>query len=327
MADEPTPRELIELEVKRAIAGELEAYRNTVEAHQAYLEKATKYFAVSVSTLFAIASAVFVYFFQHSISEAVDKLDVVGEAKNSITNHLADFGAAVTTKMTNAINETAASAQQRAVEGVKDAAFSEAGDITTGRDFRDQIKKSADQALKSIDEMTPTQLARFFNAVPAGTIVAYGGSNVDLQSGWLPCDGKAYSRTDYAAALFRAIGTSWGTGDGTNTFNVPDLRGIFLRGVNGDRSDQFADPEPNERVSLSGRGNSKNSVGSFQVDSVGPHQHAFVGTTERGRMDANERSVHYDHNDSCVPAELQTSENSGKETRPKNAYVNYIIKF
>jgi microcystin-dependent protein len=55
-----------------------------------------------------------------------------------------------------------------------------------------------------------------------GTIVAFGGSAAP--SGWLLCDGSAVSRTDFAD-LFTTIGTRWGIGDGTTTFNVPDLRG------------------------------------------------------------------------------------------------------
>lgn len=45
-----------------------------------------------------------------------------------------------------------------------------------------------------------------------------------LPAGWLPCDGAAVSRATHAA-LFTAIGTAWGAGDGMTTFNVPDLRG------------------------------------------------------------------------------------------------------
>jgi microcystin-dependent protein len=47
-------------------------------------------------------------------------------------------------------------------------------------------------------------------------------------SGWLVCDGTAYSRTTYAP-LFTAIGTTWGVGDGSTTFNVPDFRGTVRR--------------------------------------------------------------------------------------------------
>lgn len=52
--------------------------------------------------------------------------------------------------------------------------------------------------------------------------------------GWLTCDGSAVSRTAYAA-LFTAIGTTYGDGDGAATFNLPDLRGEFIRGFDGGR--------------------------------------------------------------------------------------------
>jgi microcystin-dependent protein len=57
---------------------------------------------------------------------------------------------------------------------------------------------------------------------PVGIIAPFGGPNVP--SGWFACDGFAVSRTTYAA-LFSAIGTYWGGGDGVTTFNLPDLRG------------------------------------------------------------------------------------------------------
>ena len=55
-----------------------------------------------------------------------------------------------------------------------------------------------------------------------GTIIPYGGSSAP--SGFLLCDGSAVSRTTYAT-LFGVIGTTFGSGDGSTTFNVPDLRG------------------------------------------------------------------------------------------------------
>lgn len=56
----------------------------------------------------------------------------------------------------------------------------------------------------------------------AGVIQMFAGSTPP--AGWLLCDGSAVSRTDYAT-LFAAIGTTWGVGDGSTTFNLPDLRG------------------------------------------------------------------------------------------------------
>lgn len=56
----------------------------------------------------------------------------------------------------------------------------------------------------------------------AGIIQMFAGATPP--TGWLVCDGSAISRTTYAT-LFAAIGTTWGSGDGSTTFNIPDLRG------------------------------------------------------------------------------------------------------
>lgn len=58
--------------------------------------------------------------------------------------------------------------------------------------------------------------------IPSGIIADYGGGSAP--SGWLLCDGSAISRTTYSS-LFAAIGTTWGAGNGSTTFNLPDLRG------------------------------------------------------------------------------------------------------
>jgi microcystin-dependent protein len=57
---------------------------------------------------------------------------------------------------------------------------------------------------------------------PPGTVISYISSSTP--AGWLLCDGSAYSRVEYLN-LFKIIGTTYGAGDGTTTFNVPDLRG------------------------------------------------------------------------------------------------------
>mgnify|MGYP003114318851 CR=1 FL=1 len=63
---------------------------------------------------------------------------------------------------------------------------------------------------------------------PAGAIITFGGTSAP--TGYLACDGTAVSRTTYSA-LFTAISTTWGVGDGSSTFNLPDLRAAFLRGA------------------------------------------------------------------------------------------------
>lgn len=68
-------------------------------------------------------------------------------------------------------------------------------------------------------------------SLPSGAIVMYGGSESSDPSGWLLCDGRAVSRSTYSA-LFTAIGTTYGVGDGSTTFNIPDLRARSPIGVN-----------------------------------------------------------------------------------------------
>lgn len=66
-------------------------------------------------------------------------------------------------------------------------------------------------------------LAQLGVVFPTGGMMPYGGS-VPPSSGWLLCDGSAVNRTTYAA-LFAVCGTTYGAGDGSTTFNVPDKRG------------------------------------------------------------------------------------------------------
>lgn len=65
---------------------------------------------------------------------------------------------------------------------------------------------------------------------PAGIVMSFAGATAP--EGWLLCDGSAVSRSSYSA-LFSAIGTTYGAGDGSTTFNLPDLTGRVVIGVSG----------------------------------------------------------------------------------------------
>lgn len=86
--------------------------------------------------------------------------------------------------------------------------------------------KVAEAVQKSGEETQKTVLL----AVPTGTIIMHASNSTP--SGYLPCDGGAYNRTTYAN-LFRTIGTTYGVGNNSTTFNVPDLRDRFALGSNG----------------------------------------------------------------------------------------------
>lgn len=82
------------------------------------------------------------------------------------------------------------------------------------------ISKDARSAISILYLNDPSQVS--FSLVPSGMISAYGGSAAP--TGWLLCDGSAVSRTTYAG-LFAIISTTYGPGDSSTTFNLPDMRG------------------------------------------------------------------------------------------------------
>ena len=71
---------------------------------------------------------------------------------------------------------------------------------------------------------------------PVGTIIAWGGSAANIPSNFRLCDGQALSRTTYSD-LFSKLGTIHGSGDGSTTFNIPDLRNKFIVGANNSTGD------------------------------------------------------------------------------------------
>lgn len=151
---------------------------------------------------------------------------------------------------------------------------------------------------------------------PPGTLVAFGGTTAP--EGWLLCNGQAVSRTQYAA-LFSVIGNAFGGGDSTTTFNVPDLRGRFLRGVSGGTG---RDPDAASRGVSNPGGNTGDQVGSLQGHAFANHQHSIpVLGPPGGPMQAV----------AADPASTTSGAYSsygagGNETRPVNVNVNWIIK-
>ena len=156
--------------------------------------------------------------------------------------------------------------------------------------------------------------------IPAGVISAFGGTTAP--NGYLICDGSAVSRTTYPD-LFAAIGTSFGAGDGSTTFNLPDLRGTFLRGVDGTAG---KDPDKATRVAVNG-GNSGNAVGSYQADALQTHTHQFPLYFQDSGSRGYPRSSNPSNLDGNYTTTGPIGANVSTETRPKNVNVNYIIKY
>lgn len=170
--------------------------------------------------------------------------------------------------------------------------------------------------------------------MPVGLIAPYGGATAP--EGWLLCDGSTVSRSLYAD-LFAALGTAWGEGNGTTTFNLPDLRGRFVRGVDQGTGN---DPDAAQRTAHN-NGNSGDNVGSYQADEIRAHDHFMANEDDvlsggvpsdenHLAMERNFGTSYYNYNlraSNTEPFILRTGQNAGSETRPVNANVNYIIKF
>lgn len=238
-----------------------------------------------------------------------------------------------------------------------------------------------------------------------GTIKTW--SSASTPNGYLVCDGTPISRITYSA-LFAKIGTTYGSGDGSTTFNLPDYRWTFLRGygtnisVNGSGSAsgnqatftahgfnrtgvkvrlssgtlsglsvstdywvivvnantlafatskanaiantrisisgansavivQYEDPDAASRASNTNGANSGANVGSVQTDAILYHNHSVGSrdsTADDGVASGNREFISdYGYSGSNAGPLSNTSYNGGNESRPKNAYVNYIIKY
>lgn len=183
--------------------------------------------------------------------------------------------------------------------------------------------------------MTATQTLA--TLMPTGAVMAYAGTSAP--TGWLMCDGSAVSRATYAA-LFAVIGITAGQGNGSTTFNVPDYRGRFLRGVDGAAG---RDPDAAGRTAMNTGGNTGNNVNSVQDDALEYHNH---GVTDPGHnhTQAIANGVGGGFTSALVAGAYSgqtpdawstynnttgiTINNSGSSTenRPLNAYVAYIIR-
>lgn len=116
--------------------------------------------------------------------------------------------------------------------------------------------------------------------LPVGAIIDHGGGSTP--PGFLVCNGSAVSRTTYAA-LFSQIGTAWGSGDGSTTFNVPDLRGRVTRGVatsgDGDAVGETFGSDTHTHTGPSHSHSNPTTSSTAHAHTVGTHSHAIINNT------------------------------------------------
>ncbi len=155
---------------------------------------------------------------------------------------------------------------------------------------------------------------------PTGTIVAYAGDTAP--SGWALCNGQTLSRSTYSA-LYAVIGNRFGYGDNSTTFHTPDFRGQFLRGrANG----SSRDPDRNSRSAMNSGGATGDAVGSTQSDEFHSHRHTVPTDNNSGSNVSQNALTDTSGSDEGYTYSPGTGYEGGNETRPTNAYVNYIIK-
>ncbi len=132
---------------------------------------------------------------------------------------------------------------------------------------------------------------------PAGTVISVAMSSAP--TGYLKCNGAAVSRTTYAD-LFAAISTTYGVGDGSTTFNLPELRGEFVRGWD------------------DGRGiDSGRAIGTAQADELEAHTHTIPAGTGASQLESGAGGV---------GSSFNTGSTGGTETRPRNVALLMCIK-
>jgi len=138
-------------------------------------------------------------------------------------------------------------------------------------------------------------------------------------SGFLECDGSAISRTTYAA-LFAIIGTTYGVGDGSTTFNIPDRRGEFVRGWDHGAGN---DPDAGSRTDR-GDGTTGDNVGTKQSDQYESHTHPLnVSIANTGGAETSPNRI--STSDASANGTYNTNSSGGNETRGRNVYTNYCI--
>lgn len=196
------------------------------------------------------------------------------------------------------------------------------------------------------DNALPTEQAvreALTSLIPAGTMILFGGTSTP--SGWFWCDGSAYSRTTYAA-LFAAIGTTWGVGDGSTTFNVPDLRGRAPIGVGQgsgltNRTLGSKLGEEGHALTLAENG-AHTHVGGLHAHTGGAHTHNYtkityvgsggtknlsIGTTATGQTVSTDSGGAVATTSDGAVATTSSGSGTAHNTMQPSLVVNYLIKF
>lgn len=207
---------------------------------------------------------------------------------------------------------------------------------TTSLDIVGDLKVSTITAGTSNEEVLVVDATGLVKKVapssPAGEVITFAGATAP--SGFLLCDGSAVSRTTYAD-LFAAIGTTYGTGDGSTTFNLPDLRGEFIRGLDAgrgvDAGRTLASLQNTAAPNVAGQTTTGfvNSYDTRANDISGPIGNINGGTgATNSSGQSSSTGVDSQHR---IVLDLSRGssvyQNGINEVRPRNVAMNYCIRF
>jgi len=180
--------------------------------------------------------------------------------------------------------------------------------------YDDKVALNENPSVAEINKVTDDNMNEIKDTIntntPVGSISLFAGTTAP--NGWLICDGSAVSRTTYAN-LFSVIGTTYGTGDGSTTFNIPNLKGKVPVGL--DSSDTSFD-------TIGETGGEKTHTLTY--DEMPSHNHGVVvGYTGSG-------GSHFYFNNNSGDGYLETA-NAGNGQAHNNLQpyivMNYIISY
>ncbi len=247
------------------------------------------------------------------IAQVSDRVELIRrqatQTNEDSTKASANAAAAVAASLRANENATAATT---AAENVIEAATRLKEKIT------DADAKKIIDAIARI-EAAEAKLRSLEARVPVGTIVAYAAKQSDPPTGWLFCDGHVELDSKYPD-LSAALTTTWGEAP-KGSFRIPDLRGMFLRGANNGREDEWKDPD-NRAVGVPQWFGTAAPAGTNGSPKDDPAK-CIIAQREINATpnDGGGHAVVNGNAAECFPVP------ANEETRPKNVAVNWIIKY
>lgn len=208
-------------------------------------------------------------------------------------------------------------AQARTNLGIATTADYDARYLIKNQNLGDVPNKAT--ARNNLDTFSKQEVLDLLATAQQAGEVAHFATNV-APAGWLPCNGAAVSRTTYAR-LFTAIGTRWGAGNGTTTFNVPDLRGEFLRGWDNGRGLDVG-------RAFGSVQNDQNKLHSHSVSDPG-HVHQSYGERGIGQGASGPNTVQQANGSQSTTLSttgITLGADGGNESRPRNIALLLCIR-